>query len=103
MAKLSSAQKTGRTSERKRLVNQPVKKGIKTLVSGTVAAVKAGNQAEATDAAKRAVISLDRAVTRGVLHRNNAARRKSRLMKKLNGALQAKPEVAPVAAEKKKA
>ncbi len=102
MAKLSSAQKTGRNSERKRLVNNPVKKGIKTHITASVAAIKAGDPAVATEEVKKAVVALDRGVTRGALHSNNAARRKSRLMTKLNAALAPKKEAAP-APEKKKA
>lgn len=102
MAKLSSAQKTGRNSERKRLVNNPVKKGIKTHITGSVAAIKAGDQAVATEEVKKAIVALDRGVTRGALHPNNAARRKSRLMSKLNAASAPKKETAP-APEKKKA
>lgn len=89
MPKLSSAQKVARASERKRLVNQPVKSGIKNLVSRSEAAMKAGNQAEAAESVKKAIVALDRAVPRGVLHANNAARRKSRLAKKFNAALKA--------------
>ncbi len=86
MPKLTSAQKTARSSERKRLVNQPVKSEIKTLVSHAEAFIKQGKQAEAADLVKKAAIALDRAVNRKVLHANNAARRKSRLLKKLNTA-----------------
>lgn len=103
MATLSSAQKSGRNSERNRLVNNPVKKGIKTHITGSVAAIKTGDQTKATEEVKKAIVALDRGVTRGALHPNNAARRKSRLMSKLNAAFHAKEEVAPAAEKKKKA
>ena len=51
------------------------------------------------DAAKEAVVkavsALDRAARKGVIHPNKAARRKSRLMKKLNQAMKSEPEAAP--------
>jgi len=53
----------------------------------------AGEKDKAKEAATAAVSSLDKAVTKGVLHPNNAARRKSRLMKRINKA-QAAPEAA---------
>jgi small subunit ribosomal protein S20 len=47
------------------------------------------NAAESLEAVKTAIRALDKAVNKGVLHRNNAARRKSRLMKRYNRALAA--------------
>jgi small subunit ribosomal protein S20 len=48
---------------------------------------KEGDAAEAT---KTAISALDKAAEKGVIHKNNAARRKSRLMKRLNAAAAAK-------------
>lgn len=101
MPKLSSAQKTARTNERKRLVNQPVKRNIKTLVTHAESNVKSGNQAEAAEGVKKALVALDRAVNRGVLHRNNAARRKSRLMRKYNQGLASQSAAQAPSAEAK--
>lgn len=89
MPKLSSAQKTTLAAERKRSVNQPVKKGIKTVVTRSEAAIAAGEQAGGAEEVKKALKALDRGVTQGILHRNSAARRKSRLMKKYNAAVAA--------------
>ncbi|MBI2934923.1 MAG: 30S ribosomal protein S20 [Chloroflexi bacterium] len=101
MPKLSSAQKTTKASEKKRQVNQPVKSEIKTLVSRAEASIKAGKP-EAAQMVSKAAVALDRAATRKVLHANNAARRKSRLMKKLNAAAGAEaPEKAKAAPARK--
>jgi small subunit ribosomal protein S20 len=60
----------------------------RTFVKKARAALSKGNMDSATEAVRAAVQDLDRAVSKGVIHKNNAARRKSRLMKQLN-ALQA--------------
>lgn len=52
-------------------------------------AIAAGDQAAAADAVSKALTMLDRTYTKNVIHRNNAARRKSRLMAKFNGAFSA--------------
>ena len=77
-----------RQDERKRVVNQPHRSRAKTLVAKAVV-VAAGADAEATQAAVVAAISaLDRAAKAGAIHPNAADRRKSRLMRKANAALE---------------
>jgi len=56
-----------------------------------------GGTEEAHKAVEEAIMTLDRAAERGVIHRNNAARRKSRLMMKLNKATKAAPSEKPKA------
>jgi small subunit ribosomal protein S20 len=80
LANTASAIKRVRSNNRKRIIN-------KTNRSRTRSAVRAAHEAtpeEAKAATLAAISALDRAVRKGVIHRNNAARRKSRLMKKLN-------------------
>lgn len=85
MANTKSARRMIRVAERRRQRNRAIKSAVRTYIKKAEQAIQADVQAchEQVIAAIRA---LDRAVTKGVLHRNNAARRKSRLMKKYNRA-----------------
>ncbi|MEP7199325.1 MAG: 30S ribosomal protein S20 [Chloroflexota bacterium] len=85
MANTSSAIKRIRSSGRKRQRNILVRSSVRTSVKKATAAVRNGD-ADSVSAVKRATSELDRAVSKGVMHKNAAARRKSRLMKKLNTA-----------------
>jgi small subunit ribosomal protein S20 len=72
-----------RVSERRRLRNRVVKSSVRTYVRGAERGISDG--AETVDAmVVTAIQALDKAASKGVLHAKNAARRKSRLMKKLN-------------------
>lgn len=73
-----------RQEEKRRLHNRSIKSLVKTQVTKARTAIANGQQAEV--AVRNAVSELDRAAKKGVIHRNNAARRKSRLMKQLNAA-----------------
>ena len=90
MANIKSARKRIRVSQRERLRNKPVRSQTKTLVAKAEDLVFAGDIEPAKEAVAAAVSSLDKAAEKGIIHPNNAARRKSRLVKKLNQA-QAKP------------
>jgi small subunit ribosomal protein S20 len=80
--------------------NRSIKSAVKTKVTKFRRGVVDG--AEGVEGlAVVAIAALDRAVSKGVLHRNNASRRKSRLVKRLQAATQAAPAPAPVAAPKK--
>ena len=95
MPRTKSAERAARASERKRIRNLSVRSHVKREISGAKATIE-DTPESAADAVKAATQSLDRAVSKGVLHPNNAARRKSRLMKKLNAAAgEAKPATAP--------
>jgi small subunit ribosomal protein S20 len=84
--KTSSAEKATRTAERKRLRNKSTRSAIKTHLT-RVDKLSESNDIEATRQATTVAIStLDRAANKGTIHRNTAARRKSRLMKKVNKA-----------------
>jgi len=84
LANSKSAEKRIRTSERKRLRNRPYRSAARTLVKKAELAINAGDQEAATAAVSAATRTLDRVASKGVIHPNNAARRKSRLMKKFN-------------------
>ena len=79
--------KTARVAERKRLQNQPIRSKVKTFVTKARRALAADDIDTATAAAHDAAVALDKAAQKGVIHPNNAARRKSRIMKQLYAAL----------------
>ncbi len=81
-----SAEKQVRASERKRLRNKPIRSLCKTNITKAERLIFAGELETAQKAVVATISSLDKAVGKGVIHPNNAARRKSRLMKKLNQA-----------------
>ncbi len=89
MANHKSALKRIRSSEKKRLRNRVVRSRTRTELKKARATIDGGDLNSAAQATREAIRQLDKAVTKGVLHRNNAARRKSRLMKRL-AELQAK-------------
>ncbi|MBA7668320.1 30S ribosomal protein S20 [subsurface metagenome] len=81
-----SAQKQVRVTERKRLRNKPVYSLCKTSIAKAERLIFSGELELAREAVVAANSSLDKAAEKGIIHPNNAARRKSRLMKKLNEA-----------------
>ena len=94
-----SAQKQVRIDKRRGLRNKSVRTLCKTNITKAERLIFSGELESARDAAAAAISSLDKAAEKGVIHPNNASRRKSRLMKKLNDALtpastEAKPEEA---------
>jgi small subunit ribosomal protein S20 len=91
LANTQSAIKRIRRSERRRKINQVHRSRARTYVKRTRALIAAGQIEEAEAVALQAVRSLDKAAERGIIHKNKAARSKSRLMKRLN---QAKEPVA---------
>jgi len=81
------AGKTARAQERKRIINRQVRSSSRTAVKKAIIAIAGAESDVATAAVGKALSGLDRAATKGVIHRNNAARRKSRLAKRLNASL----------------
>ena len=80
-----SAEKRMRQEQKRRLHNRSVKSIVKIQITRARQAINSDTSVEAAEEAVRAAVSeLDRAAKKGVIHRNNAARRKSRLMKQLN-------------------
>ncbi|HUP87190.1 MAG TPA: 30S ribosomal protein S20 [Acidimicrobiales bacterium] len=82
MANIKSQIKRNKQNETRRVRNKAVKSEIKTRVKSAVALAAAGTPD--LDATKLAIKRLDKAVTKGVIHKNQAARRKSRLMKRIS-------------------
>ena len=84
MANTTSAKKRIRSNERKHQRNTIYRSRVKTMVKKAEQSIFSGSPDEAT--IREAISSLDKAAGKGIIHKNNAARRKSRLMKKLNAA-----------------
>ncbi len=87
MANTKSAIKMIRVAQRRRQYNKPLRSAAKTYIDKAEKLIAAGNLEEAHLAVNQAVSALDLAAERGVLHQNNAARRKSRLMHRFNQAI----------------
>ena len=77
------AKKSARVQERRRIINRRVRSSTRTAVKKAVRALN-GNTETAGSAVLTAVSKLDRAVAKGLVHRNAAARSKSRLTRRLN-------------------
>ena len=84
VANIRSSQKDMRRTARRTLRNRAVRSAVKTRITKFRRAVDAGDDAQ--ELAGEAIASLDRAASKGILHPNNAARRKSRLLKRLRQA-----------------
>jgi small subunit ribosomal protein S20 len=93
VANIASSKKDVRRSQRRAVANRAVRSAVKTRVTKARRAIGEGASEQIVQLGAEAVSSLDRAASKGVLHRNNAARRKSRLIKRLNVAASA-PEAA---------
>ena len=83
MANTRSAEKMIRVAERRRVRNRAVKSAVKTFIRKAERGIFGGAEDSAA-LVVQAISKLDKAASKGVLHPRNAARRKSRLMKKLN-------------------
>lgn len=86
MPNTRSARKQVRVTQRRRLRNKSIQSLCKTNITKAERLIFSGELESAQKAAVAAIGSLDKAAEKGVIHPNNAARRKSRLMKKLNEA-----------------
>lgn len=89
MANTRSALKRMRQTEKRRQRNRKVRTETRTYIKRARAQIDAGELEAAQQSVSQAIRALDKAAEKGILHRNNAARRKSRLMSRLNQALQA--------------
>ena len=83
MANIKSQIKRNRQNEKKRVRNRVYRGKARTMVAKALIAVDGGEKATSAEAVRIAVSALDKAAEKGVIHKNNAARRKSRLMKHL--------------------
>ena len=84
MANTKSAIKRLRSAERRRLRNRVYRVGARTAVKKARQAMDRGDPEQAREAVHAAASALDKAAEKGIIHKNNAARRKSRLMRQLN-------------------
>jgi small subunit ribosomal protein S20 len=85
MPNLKSAKKRVRIEEKRRARNHSIKSAARTYVTKARNAIGVdASTPETEEAVREALRQLDKAVSKGVIHRNNAARRKSRLMSRLH-------------------
>jgi small subunit ribosomal protein S20 len=83
VANIKSQIKRNLQNERLRLRNKAARSEVKTRIKTAVSAAESGAD-NAADALRMAVKRLDKAAAKGIIHKNQAANRKSRLMRRLN-------------------
>lgn len=101
MANIKSQKKRNITNEKARMRNRAVKSELKTATRRVKDAVAAGNGAEAFAAAQAACRLMDKAASKGVIHKNQAANRKSGIMALVNTVATAEDKAAYVKPEPK--
>lgn len=84
MANIKSQKKRVLTNEKRRIRNQAVRSAVRTEIRKFREAVAAGDKAAAETQLRVASRALDKSVTKGVFHRNNAANKKSKMANALN-------------------
>jgi len=89
LAHTKSAIKNIRKNRKRRLRNRMYRSRAKTAIKKARRLIEAGQLEEAREAIRVAYSALDKAAEKGIIHKNNAARRKARLMRRYNKALQA--------------
>jgi small subunit ribosomal protein S20 len=82
VANIKSQIKRNKQNEKARQRNKAVKSSLKTSVRQFREAAEAGKPEEATQAMRAAYVKLDKAVSKGVIHKNQAANRKSAIAKR---------------------
>ncbi len=83
MANIKSQIKRNKQNERRRLANKAVRSELKTRTKVAVSTAEAGDEAS-VEALRLAVKRIDKAAASGVIHKNQAANRKRRLMRRIN-------------------
>ncbi len=101
MANIKSQIKRNRQNEKNRISNRTFRGAARTAITAAREAFTE-NDPETKEAVLKAISTLDKAAEKGVLHKNNASRRKGRLMKRLAAFLAAPPVVEEVDTKKKK-
>jgi len=86
LPRIKSAKKALKVAQRRRERNKSIISRVKTFVTRAQELIGQGAVEQAPVAIQRAISTIDKAAAKGVIHRNAAARRKSRLMKKFNQA-----------------
>lgn len=92
MANSKQSAKRARVAEKKRIRNRVMRVATRSRIRQANEAIVAADAANTEEAIKSAIQSLDRAANKGIIHPNNAARRKSRLMARYNAAQSAASE-----------
>ena len=91
MAHTRSARKRVRSAIERRRHNRSIRSQVKTYIAKAEKLILAGDLDPAEEAVKQAISITDKTVQKGIIHPNNAARRKSHLVEKLNAARAASP------------
>jgi small subunit ribosomal protein S20 len=86
MANIKSQIKRNKTNERRAVANKAIRTALKTSTKKVRTAVAEGDAEAALERSREAARALDKAASRGVIHKRTAARRKSRLAKAANSA-----------------
>jgi small subunit ribosomal protein S20 len=84
VANIKSQIKRVKTNEKRRQRNKSVRSEVRTAVRKFREAVEAGNTEEVTELQRAASRALDKAASKGVIHKNQAANRKSAMAKRIN-------------------
>jgi small subunit ribosomal protein S20 len=87
MANIQSQMKRNRQTEKRHARNKAIRSELKTREKNVMAAAEAGNAVEAEELLRIAQKQIDMAITKGVIHANTAARRKSRLTHRVRSIL----------------
>lgn len=85
MANSAQAKKRARQAEKNRVRNAGQRSNLRTFIKKVLASVNEGNKEKAQAAFQTAAPIIDSAVNKGLIHKNNAARNKSRLNAKIRG------------------
>lgn len=102
MANIKSQIKRNKQNEKRRLRNRNLRGSARTAVNQARTALET-NTPETKEAVLKAISVIDQAAERGVIHKNNAARRKGRLMKHLAAFIASPPAAKEAAPKRKKA
>ncbi|SHK79143.1 30S ribosomal protein S20 [Desulforamulus aeronauticus] len=86
MPNIKSAIKRVEIAQKRTIRNASIKSAVKTAIRKYEVALKSESREVAETTLRKALVALDKAVTKGVLHKNAAARKKSRLTKRFNKA-----------------
>jgi small subunit ribosomal protein S20 len=92
LANSKSAEKRARVAERQRQRNRIFRSAARTYVRAAERLIAEGDAEAAALAVGNAMSTLDRAAIKGIIHKNNAARHKSRLMARFNKLVRPEPE-----------
>lgn len=84
MANIKSAKKRILVNKTKADRNKAIRSSVKTAIKKVHAAIEANDAEAAKEALKNATVAIDKAASKGIYHKNNAARKVSRLTKAVN-------------------